>query len=119
MATISLPRIEAVARRYGDQKTASVRAELAERLRQSAPASTHLYQWDEEIIVAVDEDKPGKELRETLAAFSRELAKRPLAEGSDLARHVRLEPRYLTADAAPGDGAARVEELIGRFRSTK
>jgi len=118
LAAISLSRIDAVARRYGDQEAASVRAELAERLRQSAPAETHLYQWDEEIIVALDEDNPSKELRQTLADFSRGLAEQPLAEGSDLGRQVRLEPRYLAADASPGDGAARVEDLIGRFRST-
>ena len=114
-AMVRVERVDAIARRYGDEAAAEVLQAFSEILRAELPPSANIYSWEDATFVALADRMESSELSDCLARLAEQLRSKPIEIGEGARRPAPIEPTYAVRDASDRPDAAEIVATIDSF----
>ena len=114
-AMVRVERVDAIARRYGDEAAAEVLQAFSEILRAELPPSANIYSWEDATFVALADRMESSELSDCLARLAEQLRSKPIEIGEGARRPAPIEPTYAVRDASDRPDAAKIVATIDSF----
>ena len=114
-AMIKIARLDAVARRYGDDSAAEVIEAFSGVLRDELPLSANIYSWEDDTFVAVTDRMESLELSDCLGRLAEQLRAKPIEIGEGTRRPAPIEPTYAVRDAGDNSDVAKIAATINAF----
>ena len=114
-AMVRVERVDAIARRYGDESAAEVLQAFSDILRDELPPSANIYSWEDATFVAVADRMESSELSDCLARLAEQLRSKPIEIGDGRRRPAPIEPTYAVRDARDSPNAAKIVATIDSF----
>ena len=118
-AMVRVERVDAIARRYGDESAAEVLQAFSNILRDELPPSANIYSWDDATFVAVADRMESSELIDCLARLAEQLRSTPIEIGQGARRPAPIKPTYAVRDTRDCPDAAKIVATIDSFRQAR
>ncbi len=118
-AMVRVEKLDAVARRYGDEEAEEMLRAFSQVLRDELPEAANLYAWEDAAFVAVTDRMESSEFGDYLARLADQLRSKPLEIGEGVRKPAPIEPTYAVRDAGDNPDAAEIIGVIDRFCRTR